>query len=159
MKSVRYVKTVFLFIVLITFIGCGSKQDKAGTSAVSTRDKTGEKPVSPQDKTDARAAAARFHSQIQAGDFSAIYKESAPGFKKFGTESQFVSSMQDLRQKTGLLKNATEIEYINGKNPSLGKSVAVIFNVQYDKAQHKQTLSFARSKSGKMELCGIDEEL
>ena len=53
------------------------------------------------DLEDARTAAAHIHSQLQVGDYAAIYRESAPGFKTVGSQEEFISGMQDFFEGTG----------------------------------------------------------
>ena len=67
--------------------------------------------VPPQDKADAQAAAVRVLALMEAGDFPAIYKDSAAGFKQIGSESQFVAKFQQTRKNVGVLKNPQEISF------------------------------------------------
>src|SRR6266516_707285 len=105
MNCVRCIKTVFMFVILVAFIGCQSKQDKSGTNSSALQEKAAatvvpqqNKPGAPvvplQDKADAQAAAVRVLALMESGDFPAIYKDSAAGFKQIGSESQFVAKFQ-----------------------------------------------------------------
>jgi hypothetical protein len=158
MKCVHNIKkTAFMFIVLVSFFGCNSKKDKIESSAGPAQDKAGASAASTKDKADASTAAARVYSLMKSGDFSTIYKESAPSFKKFGTESAFIAKMQQVRQTTGALKSVKEIGYVSEPDAVLGSKHVIISTVQYDKPL-TENLIFARSKNGKMELCIIDQE-
>jgi hypothetical protein len=161
MNCIRHIKIAFMLVVLVTFIGCKSKQDKPGASpqekgaatAVTPQDKTGAPAATPQDKADARAAAARVLAQFAAGDFSAIYKESAPGFKQIGSESQFVAKFQQTRQKTGMLKNPLEQSF----DTRPGNNHVLIYRLENERFKTDMRLTFARSKEGKMELAGLNQ--
>ncbi len=122
MNNVRCIKVAFLLVILVTFIGCKSKQDKpgAGTGAPPEKAATAVTPqqgkavtpvMPPQDKADARAAAVRVLALMEKGDFPAIYKDAAVGFKQLGSESQFVAKFQQTRKNVGVLKNPQEISY------------------------------------------------
>jgi len=165
MNYVCCIKTGILLVILATFIGCKSKQeDKPGTStvtpqekaaapAVPTQSKTGASDVSPQDQTDAQAAAVRVLALMESGDFPAIYKDSANGFKQIGSESQFVAKFQQTRKNVGILKNPQLISF--GKLPDNG----YVFSYRVENENYKTDLrlTFTRSQSGKMELAGLNQ--
>lgn len=52
-----------------------------------------------RDREDARAVAARVHSQMLNRNFAAIYAQSASGFKTID-ESEFVTRMNELQDRT-----------------------------------------------------------
>jgi hypothetical protein len=164
MKHDRYIKTALLFVVLVTFIGCKSKQEKPGASAGGAQEKaattagapqgkSGADAVPPQDKADARASAARVLAQMEAGDFSAIYKESAPGFKQIGSESQFVAKFQHTRLRVGALKNPHELSFDTRPD----KSYVLVYRVENERFKTDMRLSFLRAQNGKMELVGLNQ--
>jgi hypothetical protein len=158
------IKTTLLLVILVTFIGCKSKQDKSATNAaapqgktatptIPLQDKSGAPSVPPQDKADAQAAAVRVLALMESGDFSAIYKDSAAGFKQIGSESQFVAKFQQTRKSVGVLKNPQPISF--GTLPGNG----YVFNYRVENERYKSELrlTFARSQSGKMELAGLNQ--
>ena len=51
---------------------------------------------SKQEESEALAAADKVHSKLQAGDFTSVYQEAGPGFKKAMDESSFVNGMARL---------------------------------------------------------------
>ena len=71
MNYVRCIKTTFLLVILVAFIGCKSKQDAPAPASwlllsknrraaeVPPQDKSAAAVVPPQDKADAQAAAVR----------------------------------------------------------------------------------------------------
>jgi hypothetical protein len=164
MNCLRCIKTAFLLVVLVTFIGCKSKQDKPGAGAGAPQEKAGATAVpsqgqskapvaSAQDKTDARAAAAHVLSQFAAGDFAQIYKESSAGFKQIGSESQFVANFQQTRQKVGVLKNPKEVSLV-----TLPDNIHVlVYRLENDRFTTDMRLSFERAKNGKIELAGLNQ--
>src|SRR6185369_15328069 len=109
MNYARCIKAAFLLVILTTFIGCKSKQEKPATNAdtpqeksatpagTSSQNKPGSAVVPPQDKADAQAAAVRVLALMERGDFPAIYKDAAAEFKQIGSESQFVAKFQETR--------------------------------------------------------------
>lgn len=156
MKSMPYMKTVFLFIVVAALVGCGPKKEKAAETPAPAQEK-GATAADPKDKADASAAGARFYAQMQAGDFPAIYRESSAAFKKTGSESKFVSFMKGLQQKTGALKTTKEIDFQSAPNKELGNIYSVTFALQFEKEKQTQIVTFARSSNGKMELAGLQQ--
>jgi hypothetical protein len=157
-------KIAFLLVVLVTFIGCKSKQDKPGARtgapqeqaaapAVQPQQKNSAPAASSQDKTDARAAALRVLSQFEAGEFSQIYKESSAGFKQIGTETAFVANFQQTRQKAGVLKDPKEISFVTRPD----NIHVLIYRLENERFTTEMRLSFERAKSGKMELAGLNQ--
>ena len=166
MNYISCIKTAFLLVILATFIGCKSKQDKpdastgtpkdktAAPAAVPARDKPGAPPVaSPQDKADARAAAVRVLALMERGDFPAVYKDSAAGFKQIGSESEFVAKFQQTRKRVGVLKHPQEITF----ETLPGNVYVLVYRVENERYTTEVRLTFVRSQSGKMELAGLNQ--
>ncbi|MDD2581359.1 MAG: hypothetical protein PHR66_05115 [Desulfuromonadaceae bacterium] len=164
MNNHRCIKTVFLCVILASLIGCKSKQDKPATNAgapqekaaaavAPTLDKSGAPVVSSQDKADAQAAAVRVLDLMESGDFPAIYKDAAAGFKQIGTESQFVAKFQQTRKSVGVLKNPQQISF--GILPD--KGYVLVYRLENERYKTDMRLSFARSQNGKMELAGLNQ--
>ena len=162
MNYLRCIKTAFLLVILVTFIGCKSKQDKPGASTGTPQEKAAAPAVPPQvkpgiassqDKTDAQAAAGRVLALLEAGDFPAIYKDAAAGFKQIGSESQFVAKFQQTRKNVGVLKNPHEVSV--GTLP--GNGYVFVYRVENERYKTDLRLTFARSQNGKMELAGLNQ--
>lgn len=165
MNNVHCIKAVFLLVILVTFIGCKPKQDKpvtnvgtpkekvAAPATVPPKDNPGATAVSPQDKADAQAVAVRVLAFMESGDFPAIYKDSAAGFKQIGSESQFVAKFQQTRKNVGVLKNPHEIS--SATLP--GNGYVFIYRLENERFKTDLRLTFARSQSGKMELAGLNQ--
>jgi hypothetical protein len=165
MNNVRWIKTAFPLVILLSLIGCKSKQDKPVTnpgapqektappSAVPPQDKSAAPVVSPQDKADAQAAAVRVLALMESGDFPAIYKDTSAGFKQIGSESQFVAKFQQTRQSVGVLKKPQQISF--GTLP--GNGYVLIYRLENERYKTDMRLTFARSPSGKMELAGLNQ--
>lgn len=165
MNYVRCIKTALLLIVVVTCLGCKSKQEAPGVNtgappqkageikAISGQNVTGAVATSPQDKSDAEAAAARVLAQMEAGDFPAVYKESTPGFKQIGSQASFVAKFQQTRQKTGVLKNPKETSFITRPD----KTHVLIYRMENERFKTDMRLTLARSQSGKMELAGLNQ--
>ncbi|MBK5273449.1 MAG: hypothetical protein JJE30_00140 [Desulfuromonadales bacterium] len=165
MNYLRSIKIAFLLVILTTFIGCKSKQDKPVTGAsapqeksaapasVAPQGKSGATVVPPQDKADAQTAAVRVLALMETGDFPAIYKESAAGFKQIGSESQFVAKFQQTRKSVGVLKNPQQISF--GTLP--GNGYVFTYRLENERYKTDLRLTFTRSQSGKMELAGLNQ--
>jgi len=168
MNKVCCFKTAFLLVVLFAVIGCKSKQEPGTNSgsnvaapqektaapvAVPAQNKSGAPAVPPQDKADAQAAAVRVLAQMEAGDFPAMYRDSAAGFKQIGTESQFVGKFQQTRKNVGVPKNPKQISF--GTLP--GNGYVFVYRVETDRYTSDLRLTFARSQEGKMELAGLNQ--
>lgn len=109
-----------------------------------------------RDRTDAEAVASRVHSQIQARDFAAIYREAAPRFKGVGSESQFVSMMQRVSEEGGIFKKAEEVVYQTGFDSNIGRTHMLFFNVEYENGHSTERMILTRSGSGQMQLWKIE---
>jgi hypothetical protein len=153
MNYARLITTFFLLILLITLVGCKSRQNQSGTGAATPQEKTGANAASPQDMADAKAAAMHVLAQFEAGEFPQIYKESAPGFKQAGNETDFVAQFQQTRQKSGVLKNPKESSYEGRPD----KTYVLTYRVENERFVSDINLTFVRSTDGKMELAGLHE--
>lgn len=160
MNCVRCTKTAFLLVVLLAFFGCTSKQDKIATNnekspapAAAPAEKSATPAVPSRDQTDAQTAAARVLALMESGDFAAIYKEAAAGFKQIGSESQFVGKFQQTRSSVGILKNPRQTSF--GTLP--GKGYVLVYHLENVSYKSDIRLSFARSAEGKMELAGLNQ--
>ena len=80
-------------------------------------------------------------------------RNSAPGFKQVGTESQFVAKFQQTRNSVGVLKKPQEISF--GTLP--GKGYVFIYRLENERYKTEMRLSFERAKNGKMELAGLNQ--
>jgi hypothetical protein len=165
MNNTHCIKTALLLVMLFSLLGCNSKQDKpvAGTAApqekaatpaaVTPLDKPAAVVVPPQDKADAQTAAVRVLALMESGDFPAIYRDSAAGFKQIGSESQFVAKFQKTHNTVGILKNPKQLSF--GTLP--GNGYVFIYRVENERYKTDLRLTFARSQSGKMELAGLNQ--
>jgi hypothetical protein len=109
-----------------------------------------------RDRQDTLVAAARVHSQLQAGDFAVIYSEAAPRFKSVGSESQFVSQMQQFFLESGKLVKVQEVAYQSGIDSQAGPTHTLDFTVDYQQMQGRERLIFTRSNNGQMQLWKLD---
>lgn len=157
-------KTAALLVVLVTLAGCKAKQEKPAENATAPQGVTTTAPAttagnaatraaSGQEMADARSGALRVLSQFEAGDFAAIYRDSAPSFKQIGPEAAFVTKFQQTRQKTGPLKNPKELKFETGSD----NVHVLLYRVDNQRFITEMRLSFARSKNGAMELVGLNQ--
>jgi len=164
MNHVIRVKIVVLLVALITAAGCKAKQEKPAENAATPQEKSSApaapasgkataQPATPQDTTDARAAALRVLSQMEAGDFTTVYRESGEKFKQIGSEAAFVAKFQQTYQKTGALKSPKELKIDTRPD----KVHVLLYRVENQRFITDMRLSFARSKSGAMELVGLNQ--
>lgn len=105
-----------------------------------------------RDQQDVLAVSSRVHAQMQAGDFAAVYRDSAPRFRSVGSESEFVSRMQQFVTENGKFLKAREVAYQSGLDSEAGRIHTLIFNVEYERAQGREHLIFIRSNNGQMQL-------
>jgi len=109
-----------------------------------------------QEWEDARVVASRVHSQLQARDHAAIYRESAPRFKGVGTEAQFVALMQQFHRDHGSLKRANEMAYETGLDTEAGKVHVLTYDLELEKVRMRERLILTRSETGQMQLWKLD---
>ena len=160
MDCTRILKTMIIIVLLVTFIGCKSKEEKSALNSVVPQknsalptDKQAATVVAPQDNADAQAGATRILALMEKGDFSGIYKDSAAGFKQIGSESQFVEKFQQTRKNVGVLKNPQQISF--GTLP--GNGFVYVYRLENERYKTDLRLTFTRSQSGKMELAGLNQ--
>ncbi len=149
-----------LIAALVMFVGCKSKQESpnTGTAASPTpvapaQNNPAAKTASPQEMVATRAAAQRVLTQMEAGDFAAIYRESAASFKQIGNESAFVNKFQQTRMKTGVLKSPKEISF----NTRPDNIHVTVYQVRNEHFISDIRLSFQRSNNGNLELAGLNQ--
>lgn len=111
---------------------------------------------SSKDRDDAKVVAERVHGQLRAGNYQAIYNESAPRFKTVGSEADFINAMQRQRSFAGLLKNATELAYETGVDASAGRIYVLVYDLEFERGQTRAHMIFTRSASGQMQLWKLD---
>ena len=162
MNHVRLIKTVVLVIAAVAVVGCKSKQEAPAQGApqqsetvksVSGQNTAGAIASSPQDKSDAEAAATRVLAQMESGDFSTIYRNAAPTFQQIGKEEAFVAKFQQTRQTVGPLGKPQEASFVTAPD----RSYILVYHLENDRFKTERRLTFARSKSGKMELFGMNQ--
>jgi len=165
MSNVRCFTTAVLLAGIATTFGCQSNQEATPAKSVAPAQDAGAiKSTSGQvaggavvisavDRTDAETAAARVLGQMEAGDFSALYKEASPGFKKIGTEAAFVAKFQQTRQKTGPFKGYQQSSFVTRPD----QREVLVYRLENDRFQTERRLTFERSKDGKMELFGLNQ--
>jgi hypothetical protein len=123
-----------ILIVLFIFVGCNVARDQK----------------------EALAVASRVHSQMQAGDLSAIYRETTTGFKAATTESQFISVMQQIKQENGILKKANAVAYQTGVDSMVGRTHILLFDLEYEQRHLEERLTLTRSDDDRMRLWKIE---
>ena len=165
MDRKRFGTIIVVLVAAATIFGCKSKQEAPGAKSaappqqggavkiISGQNVTGTVAASPQDKADAEAAAVKVLAQMEAGQFSEIYKESAPGFKQIGREADFVAKFQQARQQVGPLKGAQQTSFITLKD----QTHVLVYHSENERFKAERRLSFARSNTGKMELFGLNQ--
>lgn len=157
MKPYQYVVLSALLFATSLLAACNSNKEQNVTNPVTPAQvqqvpiKT--VPVVSQDKADADVVAAQVLAQFKAGDFKSIYRNASAGFQEIGTEGQFVGVAQQTRARTGPVKDIKEIKYFG----LVGNYTVYLYEVRYDSVVSELRLSFGRSKSGKMELCGLNQ--
>lgn len=149
MNFVRLGASVSLCLSLFMITGCNSKQGKQDT----TQSGNAAAVASPQEQADARAAAQVILAQLTAGDFAKIYQDASPGFKKIGSEAQFVAKFQQVRQRVGVLKNPHETSFATLPN----KGHVLVYRLENELYATDMRLSFERARDGKMLLAGLNQ--
>lgn len=149
MNFIRLGTSVSLCLSLFMITGCNSNKDKQAAALPGKAAAV----ASPQEQTDARAAAQLVLAQLTAGEFSKIYQDASPGFKKIGSEAQFVAKFQQARQKVGVLKNPRETNFETLPN----KGHLLVYRLDNELYNTDIRLSFERTSDGKMILAGLNQ--
>lgn len=162
MNRLRFLKPIALVIATVAVFGCKSKQETpqgaqpqqgAPVKSISGERASGAVTSSPQDKADAEAAAKHVLDQMEAGDFAGIYQAAGPVFKSIGPEASFVHQFKATKDKTGPLAGAKEASFVTLPD----QSFVLVFHMENDRFETERRLTFARGKSGKMELVGLNQ--
>lgn len=158
MKHYQYVVLSSLLFATSLISACNSKNEQNPVPAPAKPAQIQQVPIKTvpvisRDKADADVVTAQVLAQFKAGDFKSIYRNASTGFQEIGTEGQFVGVSQQTRAKTGPVKAIKEIKYFG----LVGNFTVYLYEVRYDNVVSELRLSFGRSKSGKMELCGLNQ--
>ena len=154
MNNVRCTVAAVLIMMVVLSGGCSKKQKETTADKQGARQgQTGAPGVPEQTKSDVRAAAKQVVARLQAGDFPAIYRESAPGFKKIGSEAQFVTKFQQARMKTGVQSNPQELSF----DTRPGNAYVLVFRMNNERYTTDWRLTFARNQAGGYELAGLNQ--
>jgi acyl-homoserine lactone acylase PvdQ len=81
------------------------------------------------DKRLATAAVERFHAELDAGQYQAIYDEATPTFQNADSQSALIAAMAQSKQKFGNVVNAVQV----GANAFPGGQVRFVYNTQFEK--------------------------
>lgn len=134
LNQIRQLKAALLLIFLAWSSGCNVERDIA----------------------DARAVVGRVHSQMNAGDYSSIYRESATRFQSVGSEAQFISLMQRFSQENGGIREAKEVAYQTGVDTNIGRNHVLLYDVTYEHGRAKERMVLTRNGDGQMRLWKLD---
>lgn len=108
------------------------------------------------DRRDAEVVAANIHNALRASNFAEIYQKSGAPFKAVGSEAQFVAGLNDFKQRLGILKKETEINYVTGIDSKFGRTHTLVFDLQFENGRATESMMLVRSASGTMELWRLD---
>lgn len=165
MNNVRCFTTALVLAGIATSYGCQSRQEaapaKSGAPAQDARAiksvwgqvAGGAVAISAADKAEVQAAAARVLGQMEAGEFSTLYREASSGFKQIGSEAAFVEKFQQTRRQTGPLKGLQQSSFVSRPD----QSHVLVYRLENDRFKTERRLTIARSKGGKMELSGLNQ--
>jgi hypothetical protein len=164
-SSLYGIKALILILSAVTVIGCTSKSEtpavqntEPGPGAGVIKSISGENvagpTASPKDRADAEAAAIRVLAQLDAGQFSALYNDSSLEFKQIGEEASFVTKFQQTGQRMGPLKDARQASFVTLP----GQTYVLVYLQENDRLKVERRLTFVRSRTGKMELVGLNQE-
>lgn len=168
MKNVSSLAKILLLILLTAAAGCGKDQEKSGQA---TPQQPGQSPTaqagkaaapaggavvaSAQDEAEASVAKEQVIKYIKSNDFSSIYKQASAGFRQVGSEQQFIALWQKQLQETGAFKSAKQVS--QSVRPA-DRFLLFTYQVQYANMIKELRLTFGRSKTGKLELTGINQK-
>lgn len=105
-----------------------------------------------RDKKAAEDAARRVHTNMQLGDFAAVYREAHPRLKATSTESDFVDFYVQLQRDFGTLKEAHEIAYERRVDSRIGRLNALMFELEYERGRLYEKMILIRSPEGEMQV-------
>jgi hypothetical protein len=133
---IRQLEAALILIIVAWSIGCSVKRDMA----------------------DAKAVAGRIHSQMKAGDYFSIYRESATRFQSVGSEAQSISLMQQFSQENGAIREAKDVAYQTGVDSGIGRNHVLLYDVTYEHGRARERMILTHDKGGQMQLWKLDME-
>jgi len=119
MRRMAFVLTA-MFCLFVA--GCGAKRDLASTDS----------------------AVARFHAQLDAGNFDQIYLDSGDAMKKATPQQKLVDLLSAIHRKLGNVKSASRQRFFINWGSS-GKTIRVNYETQFDDDQAAEEFVFAMS--------------
>jgi Protein of unknown function (DUF4019) len=82
-------------------------------------------------KPEAEAAVATFHSQLDAGQFDAIYANADDGFRKTTINSDFDAFAAAVHRKLGTVRQASLTNYFVNWSTGEGQVITLTYNTQF----------------------------
>jgi Protein of unknown function (DUF4019) len=82
-------------------------------------------------KPEAEAAVGTFHSQLDAGQFDAIYANADGGFRKATTNSDFDAFASAVHRKLGTVRQASLTNYFVNWSTGEGEVITLTYNTQF----------------------------
>jgi hypothetical protein len=89
----------------------------------------------------ALAGVETFHQRYNASQFDELYDAAGTGFQSGSPRPDFLRFMQTVRQKLGLFTASTQVRSYTTWGPS-GKTVALIYDSQFEKGKAKEVFTF-----------------
>jgi hypothetical protein len=90
---------------------------------------------------------ARFHSELNAGQFDKIFAESAPEWKQASPRADTVQLFTGIRKKMGAYisgkQNSWRVNYGTG-----GTTILVLYDSKFKKGDGQETFTYRRSGDG-----------
>ena len=161
MKRNAIIAALTLVIALAALAGCSSKKEKAAETPSApnaaqpgTPGKSAVVASSPQDEAEADTLKTQVLTQVKNKDFAGIYRGASAGFREVGLQEQFVALWDKQLLETGAFKDA-KLES-HSVRPA-DKFQVYTYLVHYQNMDKELRLTFGRSKTGKMELTGINQ--
>jgi hypothetical protein len=97
---------------------------------------------------------ARFHTQLDAGQFDAIYAAAAPEWKNVSTQPDTIQLFTGIHNKLGSFVSGTQsgwkVNYGTG-----GTTIIIVYDSKFEKGDGQETFTFQRS-GGSIQLVGYN---
>ena len=107
-----------------------------------------------EDLGDSENAIARFHAELDAGQFDTIYAAAAPEWKRVSTKADTEQLFAGIHNKLGPFvsgkQNGWRVNYTTG-----GTTIVIVYDSKFQKGDGQETFTFSRSGKG-IQLVGYN---
>jgi len=101
------------------------------------------------------AEAAKFHAEMDAGQYEKIWAEAAPDFRKSGDKQSFLALMEAIGKKLGKVKETKQTGWNVNTNNGV-TSATMTYDTTFERGKGTETFVYVWVKDDKLRLLGYN---